>query len=138
MLNELVRSTPREKLALIGVCLDPDKTDEELNAHAKEYALSYPLAGDRNGTLARKVGVTVTPEVVVLDDKDRVRYQGRIDDRYPERGKRKANVESHDLRDAVDAILAGRDAKTPRTKAVGCPIPVPVAAAAAQKKSSGD
>ena len=124
-LNELARGFPSEKFTMIGVCLDPDKTDAELSSHAKEFSLVYPLAGDPKGKLAAKLGIKVTPEAVVIDEKDRIRYQGRIDDKYPERGKHKAIVESHDLRDAVSALLEGREVKTPRTKAVGCPIPTP-------------
>ena len=47
----------------------------------------------------------------------RLRYQGRFDDaRLPER------VTIHDLRDALDDILAGRDVRRPETRPFGCSL----------------
>ncbi len=122
-LNELARSLPKDKLSVLGLCVDPDKTPAEIAAHAKEFQLAYPVASDRKGSIARKVGVKVTPEVAVLDDRDVVRYLGRIDDQYFGIGKRNAHPESHDLKDAVEAVVNGREVPANRGEAFGCKLP---------------
>jgi hypothetical protein len=47
-------------------------------------------------------------------------YLGRIDDRFPDLGVRREEPTTHELRDALDAVLAGKPVETPRTLAVGC------------------
>jgi hypothetical protein len=50
-------------------------------------------------------------------------YRGRIDDLYPELGKKRAAPTKRDLREALAAVLAGKPVPVPRTEAVGCSIP---------------
>jgi thiol-disulfide isomerase/thioredoxin len=58
-----------------------------------------------------------TPHAFVFDRERKLRYVGRIDD--DERG---INIKSHDLRNAIDALLAGRDPEVKQTKVFGCSI----------------
>ncbi|MEQ1843477.1 MAG: hypothetical protein ABL994_23970, partial [Verrucomicrobiales bacterium] len=69
-------------------------------------------------------GITRTPEVAVLD-KDLVAvYHGRIDDQYRLGGIR-PTATRHDLKEALDAVLAGRKAPTSHVPAEGCAITFP-------------
>ena len=122
-LNELAKAFPTDRVAIVGVYVDPDLTDDAIAEHAKEYALAYPVATDRSGRLARTLGVTVTPEVVVLDEQDQVRYLGRIDDQYADRRKANANPATSEMKDAIAAVLAGKPIVNPKVAAVGCPLP---------------
>jgi len=124
-LNALAAEFPDSKLKLVGVFLDPDLTDARLAEHAAEYQLKFPVAADRRGALARKLGVKVTPEAVVLDAKGEVRYRGRIDDQFAARRVKTARPMTHELRDAIAALLDGREVAVAAVKAVGCPIPDP-------------
>jgi peroxiredoxin/mono/diheme cytochrome c family protein len=124
-LNALVREFPRSSLTMVGVCVDPDLTDEQVQAHAREFGLKFPVVRDRKGALAAQLGAKVTPEAFVVDAKGAVRYHGRIDDQYAARRQRNAHSESHELRDAVAAVLAGRDVRQAHVAAVGCPLPEP-------------
>lgn len=72
--------------------------------------------------LARRYGVTVTPEVAVVDESDRLLYRGRIDDQYAGYGKTRLVPRRRDLRTALDEILAGKPVSLPRTKAFGCAL----------------
>jgi mono/diheme cytochrome c family protein len=126
-LKALRADYPADKLAMVGVCVDPDLSDRGVAAHKAEYALDYPVVRDRRGVLARAFGVRVTPEVAVLDQAGDVRYLGRIDDQYAARLKRNANPATHELRDAVAALTAGKPVAVARVEAVGCPLPVPPA-----------
>ena len=122
-LNDLASAFAKGKLNLIGLCVDPDLVDAAVAEHAKEYRFAYPVARDPNGSLARRLGVKVTPEAVVIDDRDRVRYRGRIDDQFAARQKRNATPRTHELRDAIAAVLAGNVVEAAVVAAVGCPLP---------------
>ena len=69
--------------------------------------------------LAKFVKATVTPEAAVVVG-NRVAYRGRIDDRYVELGLERPAPTTHDLADALSAVLAGRPVAHPTTQAVGC------------------
>lgn len=100
----------------------------------KGFGTSIPLYRDPKGEAARALRARVTPEAFVLDSRRVLRYSGRIDDRYAARLKEKARVRSHDLRNALADVLAGKPVRTPRTPALGCPLdlPRPVVAGAAK------
>ncbi len=114
-------------VACTVVYVDPGLSDAEAQKHAQEYGhTAYPIVVDRKHELVRATGATITPEVAVIRAKGGgpVAYLGRIDDSFLRLGqsRRTAGVQ-HDLRDALDQLLAGRPVARPRTKAVGCFIP---------------
>lgn len=65
----------------------------------------------------------MTPEACVLTNTDNIAYLGRINDWYAALGKKRHHVRSEDLRDALGAVLEGREVEVPRTDAIGCNIP---------------
>ncbi|GAB3641476.1 thioredoxin domain-containing protein [Spirosoma arcticum] len=85
-----------------------------------EYRLSLAGKPDPGARLARQLRVRVTPEVVVMDSTGKIQYQGAIDDWYVALGKHRSEAMQHYLRDALDAVLAGKDVVVARTDAVGC------------------
>lgn len=52
----------------------------------------------------------------------KVLYLGRIDDWFGDLGKKRPAPTTHDLRDALHALLAGGEPAVARTVAVGCDI----------------
>ena len=105
-----------------GVQGDTTIPDEEVRRHAREYGYRFPALLDPRQILARYTGATVTPEAVVLSSDGAVLYLGRIDNRVEDFGKTRLQATEFDLRDALDAILAGRPVLHPRTRALGCAI----------------
>jgi len=78
---------------------------------------TFPYLVDVGQRAARAYGATCTFHVFVLDRARRLRYQGRFDDaRIPER------VTSHDLANAVDDLLAGREVGVATTRPFGCSL----------------
>jgi len=90
-----------------------------------------PAVIDSAHTIAATAQATVTPQAVVVG-RGEMKYRGRIDNRYEEFGKPRRVVTVHDLRDAIDAVLAGRVVARPVTEAVGCFIPSATARSAAR------
>jgi peroxiredoxin len=80
----------------IAVNPNPGDTAEEIAKHAEEYKLSLPVWIDKDGRVAQTLGVTRTPEVLLLDEPAAVRYRGRIDDRFGVDYKRSEPTRSHD------------------------------------------
>lgn len=104
----------------------PGKADADaaIREHVKAFAYEGPVSSiqpmrDKDFALVKHTRATITPEAVVLVNSV-VAYQGRIDDRYVELGVERPAPTSHDLADALAAIVAGRPVAHARTQAVGC------------------
>jgi hypothetical protein len=109
-------------VAFYIVQVDPELTPAAAREHARTFDLHAPVLLDTQHRLVNRFNATVTPETVVLAKDGKVLYRGRIDDSYAAPGKKRAAVTQHDLRDALDAIAAGRPIKKPETTAIGCLI----------------
>ena len=86
--------------------------------------LPFPVGKDYSGEASRTVGAQRTPECVVIDSNMILRYRGRIDATFRLSGVQQGNVR-HDLREAIEDVLAGRDVAMPETPVDGCLITIP-------------
>jgi hypothetical protein len=106
-----------------GLGRSGNRLDAAVRAHLREYRYSgIDAAIDRRRTVATHAKASITPQAVVVDRRGEVRYRGRIDNFYAALGKPRQTVTAHDLRDALDDLLAGRPIKHPETQALGCHI----------------
>ena len=80
-------------------------------------AWPMPYLHDATQAVARAYDAKTTPDVFVLDGAGRLRYRGAPDADYEDEGQDAAW-----LRDALDAVLSGRDPERPETRPVGCSI----------------
>lgn len=97
--------------------LDEDKL-EPMKTRAAERNYNFPYLYDPTQKIARDFGASVTPQVFVLDAQRRVAYMGALDDN----ALSPSEVEQHYVRDALDAVLAGKTPPSGETKAKGCGI----------------
>ena len=103
-------------------CADTD--EKTVREHAKQFGLTgYRVVPDFAQKRAHAAGIAATPEVAVFDPAKKLRYRGRIDDRYAAIGVRRTKTQNRDLRRALDELLAGKPVSVPRTRAVGCFVP---------------
>lgn len=110
-------------VALFVIQVDPELKPDQARQHAKEYGYTMPLLHDPKGVLAKHTGATMTPEAVVLLPDGKRIYNGRIDNRQAALGKRRPKATVFDLRDTLDAVLAGKELKPRTTEVIGCYIP---------------
>jgi AhpC/TSA family len=104
----------------------PSHLDQQVRRHLEEYGYTgVPAAVDRERAAANYTKATITPQAFVIDRSGTIRYRGRIDNLYAALGKTRQLVTSHDLRDALDAVLEGRTVARPETEALGCFITDP-------------
>ena len=91
-----------------------------IRTHLKKFAYSSEAVRDTAQELIKHTGVTISPEVAVLDAKSQVVYRGRIDDRYLELGVQRSQPTVRDLEKALEAVVAGKPVAVRQTQAVGC------------------
>ena len=105
------------------VYADHDQTNEMIRQHDLEYQIPIRALRDPQHRLVKFCSAARTPEAVVFAPGGRQIYRGRIDDRFTDFGKFREVAAHHDLEDAIEAALAGKDVDVPVTVVVGCPIP---------------
>ncbi len=111
----------KQGVRLIAICCNPGPEDnlQAIKERAREKGYNFPYLYDAAQASGRVYGVRQTPTVFVLDAKRKLAYMGAIDDRWDDA----ARVERDYLRDALDALLAGRKVPVPETRPQGCEIP---------------
>lgn len=97
--------------------LYPDESYPRMVQRAAEDGYTFPYLADDGQGVARAYGVSCTFHVFVLDRDRRLRYEGRFDD-----SRIAANATSHDLRNALEDVLAGRDVRVATTRPFGCSL----------------
>jgi len=114
----LVAISPNDPLAVrldeLGYT-DLGDSFEEMKLRAKEKGFAFPYLydGDTQAT-SRAYGVAATPQVFVFDQARKLRYVGRIDDSEVK------TVTSHDMRNAIESLLAGNAVAVDKTRVFGC------------------
>lgn len=110
-------------VVFLAVNVGPDDSIRAVAKQALDHGLTFPAVKDFGAQCAAALGVTRTPEAAVLDADKKLRYRGRIDDRYRLGGSR-SEASSHDLKNALDDLLAGQPVRTAETPVDGCVITV--------------
>jgi peroxiredoxin len=88
---------------------------DEMKQRAKDRGFEFPYLYDgETQATSLAYGVLATPQVYLLDQDRKLRYVGRIDDSDVK------TVTSHDARNAIDALLAGKPVPEERTRVFGC------------------
>lgn len=96
----------------------PEDSFEEMKKRDKEKGFNFPYLRDTDQSVAEAYGATHTPEVFLFDSERRLQYHGKIDDNwnYPNQ------VKEHYLRDAIKALLEGKEVEVKETYSIGCTI----------------
>jgi len=96
-------------------------TPERAATHARQFEIEVPIVVDQQQKITRRIGARVTPEVLVFaaGEKEAV-YQGRIDNLHAGFGKKRVAATSHELADALQAIVDGQPIQIKKTEPIGC------------------
>jgi peroxiredoxin len=88
---------------------------EEMKIRAKDHRFTFPYLYDgETQKTSVAYGALATPHVFIFDQQRKLRYNGRIDDAEVK------EVKSHDTRNAIEALLAGRPVPVENTRVFGC------------------
>ena len=96
-----------------------DDAPERLKAMAQELKFTFPYCYDESQATARAYGAVCTPDFFLFDGGRRLVYRGQLDDSRPGNSK---PVTGRDLREALDAVLAGQPVNSQQLPSVGCNI----------------
>jgi peroxiredoxin len=102
---------------IVGINANSTEPASEVKQHAAEKGLTFTILKDGGNQIADRFDAQVTPEAYVLDASGKLVYHGRIDN-----SRAGDAITSNDLRDAIEAMLAGKPVAKPEAKAFGCSI----------------
>ncbi len=107
-------------VTFIGVYSNENDSVDDVKAYIARAEYPFPIVKDTDGSLARHLGATMTPQAHLIDMSGILRYRGPIDDnRYETR------VKHNYLKDALVAVLNGKPVPVKETPAFGCTIHLP-------------
>jgi peroxiredoxin len=116
-MEQLAADYKAKGIAVIGINANVAEDAAAVKAHAAEHKLSFTILKDPGNKIADKLGASVTPEAYFIDVNNKLLYHGRIDN-----SRNPAQVETSDLRNALDAALGGKSIEKTEAKAFGCTI----------------
>ncbi|MBC8109022.1 MAG: thioredoxin family protein [Anaerolineae bacterium] len=96
----------------------PTDSLEHMKLRAKEKGFRFTYVRDDSQDTARAFGALRTPHFYLFDQDRNLRYTGRMDDNPRTPGAE----QTHELRDAVEALLAGRKPAIELTNPIGCNV----------------
>ena len=96
----------------------PTDSFDHMVDRAKELNLQYPYVRDESQEVAWAYGALRTPHFYVFDADRTLQYTGRMMDNPRDTSKATTN----ELREALDALLAGRKPDKPLTNPIGCNV----------------
>ena len=97
----------------------PEDGPDEMKRHAEKLKYPFPYLYDETQEVAKAYDAACTPDFYVFDEDMRLVYRGRLDDAKPKNSNPKTG---RDLRDALDAILAGKPVTDKQYPSGGCNI----------------
>ena len=121
-MNRIAQDYQARGVKFFGVIADTDTPPEDVRKHVREFGYAFPVLIDPGQVLVRFTDATTTPEAALIAPQGNLKYLGRIDNQYESFGKRRPQATQHDLRDALDAVLAGKSVAKASAPALGCSI----------------
>ncbi|MET0595077.1 MAG: thioredoxin family protein [Polyangiaceae bacterium] len=96
----------------------PEDSFDSMKKRAAERGYAFPYLYNEDQTVARAFGAVCTPDLYVFDRDRKLAYHGRLDDSPMDATK----VKRRELREAVDALLAGNMPNPAQNPSIGCSI----------------
>jgi len=119
-MEKLAQDYKSRGINVVGINANATESAGEVKAHAQKNNLTFPILKDEGSRIADVLGATRTPEAYFLDVNNKLLYHGRIDN-----SRDITQVNSNELRDAIEAVLAGKPVAKTTANAFGCSIKRP-------------
>lgn len=107
----------------VGICANdptdyPDDSVANLKKRWEKKQYGFPYLVDEPQAVARAFQAVCTPDIFVYNAQRKLAYRGRIDDNWQEPKK----VTRHELKEALQALLAGKVPSADQKPSMGCSI----------------
>jgi len=96
----------------------PDDSPENMKALAEKKDLPFPYLFDATQESAKAYDAVCTPDIYVYGEERKLLYRGRVDDNW----QHPDEITRHDLKDAIEAILADQAVNDDQVSSIGCSI----------------
>ena len=116
-MEKLAQDYQAKGINVVGINANATESAADVKAHAAEKHLTFTILKDNGSKIADMLGATRTPEAYFLDASSKLLYHGRIDN-----SRDITQVNSSELRDALEATLAGKPVPKTTASAFGCSI----------------
>ena len=108
-------------VAFLGINSNDHELADDVAEYSRSHGLNFPMLMDTRHAVADQLRVDRLCEVLVIDERGLVRYQGALDDQYG-LGTRKEAPTRASVVEALEALLRGAAVKVPHTPVFGCLI----------------
>lgn len=116
-MEKLAQDYKARGINVIGINSNVAEPADAVKAHALSHKMTFVILKDNGNKIADALGATRTPETYFLDVNNKLLYHGRIDN-----SRDTSQVNSNELRDALEATLAGKPVIKTTANAFGCSI----------------
>jgi peroxiredoxin len=115
----LAKEYSERGVQVVAICANYEagNTLAEMKKRAEKKKFNFPYLRDEAQDTGRAYGASKTPHVFLLDGERKIAYMGAIDD-----NEVPAKVSKQYLRNAIDAVLAGKEPTVKETQQFGCGI----------------
>jgi len=122
-INQLAKDYIPKGLQVFGINPNdaqkyPDDNFEAMKEKAQEKGYVFPYLHDESQEVAHAYGAVCTPDFFLYDAALKLKYRGRLDNNW----KDARAVKRQDLRDAIEALLAGKTLSQEQMPSMGCSI----------------
>lgn len=123
-LAQLGRDYEGKRIGIVAISSNdatnyPDDAPQSLAAQARELGFPFPYLYDETQAIARSYDATCTPDFFLFNGGLKLVYRGQFDDSRPGNN---VPVTGKDLRNAMDALLAGQPVHPVQKPSIGCNI----------------
>jgi len=119
-MEKLAQDYQARGINVVGINANSTESAADVKDHAAKNNLTFTILKDNGNKVADTLGATRTPEAYFLDANNKLLYHGRIDS-----SRDSSQVNSSELRDALEATLAGKPVPKTTASAFGCSIKRP-------------
>lgn len=113
----------KQSVQLVGINVNdiekyPDDSPEHMKALAEKKDLPFPYLFDATQEVGKAYDAVCTPDIYVYGEERKLLYRGRVDDNW----QHPDEITRHDLKDAIEAILANQPVSDDQVSSMGCSI----------------
>ena len=123
-LSKLGKDSQSSALAMVAISSNdmlthPQDGPDHMKREAHDAGYVFPYCFDETQTVAREFHAACTPDFFLFDASHKLAYRGQLDASRP---RNTLPVDGKDLREAIDAVLAGRAPNADQRPSIGCNI----------------
>ena len=96
----------------------PEDAPDKMIGKIKEWGIDFPYLVDETQQTAKALKAQCTPDIYLFDRDRKLAYHGRIDDNW----KEESQVTKEELKEALEALAAGKPLASEQKPSMGCSI----------------